>query len=105
MSHLGHKATWQVVGAMSSIPPNADIHRRGLHVRLVPFSDVDAPPLQGPRMRLAGGPGELQKSLLAARVVQQSSIALQTMMTISFIPTRASAVIPLLLDYSSSGKE
>jgi hypothetical protein len=26
-------------------------------------------------------------------------------MTLSFIPTRASAATPLLLDYSSSGKE
>ena len=90
---------------MSALPPEADIRKRIEHVYFVPCSDVDAPPLQGPRMRLADGPGELQKSLLAARVGQRSSIALLTMMTISFIPTRASAAIPLLLDYSLSGKE
>jgi len=26
---------------MSVIPPKADIHRRGLHVRLVPQADID----------------------------------------------------------------
>ena len=36
---------------MSALPPEADIRKRIEHVYFVPCSDVDAPPLQGPRMR------------------------------------------------------
>ena len=28
---------------MSVIPPKADIHQRGLHVRYVPLTDIDVP--------------------------------------------------------------
>ena len=34
MSALGHERTSRHVRVMSVIPPKADIHQRGLHVRL-----------------------------------------------------------------------
>jgi hypothetical protein len=39
MSALGHERTSRHVRFMSVIPLKADIHRRGLHVRLVPKAD------------------------------------------------------------------
>jgi hypothetical protein len=38
-SEMGHKATCREVGAMSSIPPKADIRQREWDVRLVPCVD------------------------------------------------------------------
>jgi hypothetical protein len=40
MSALGHKQTSRHVRVMSVIPLKADIHQRGLHVRLVPGADL-----------------------------------------------------------------
>ena len=40
-SALGHKRTWCHVRVMSVIPFKADIHQRGLYVRLVPKADFD----------------------------------------------------------------
>jgi hypothetical protein len=39
---MGHKRPSRHVGVMSVIPLKADIHRRGLHVRLVPLDTVAA---------------------------------------------------------------
>ena len=39
MSALGHEQTSRHVRVMSVIPLKADIHPRGLHVRLVPKTD------------------------------------------------------------------
>ena len=40
MSPLGHEQTSRHVRVMSVIPLKADIHQRGLHVRLVPKADL-----------------------------------------------------------------
>ena len=40
MSALGHEQTSRHVRVMSVIPLKADIHQRGLHVRLVPKADM-----------------------------------------------------------------
>ena len=40
MSALGHEQTSRHVRVMSVIPLSADIHQRGLHVPLVPITDV-----------------------------------------------------------------
>ena len=40
MSVVGHEQTSHHVRVMSVIPLKADIHQRGLHVRLVPTADV-----------------------------------------------------------------
>jgi hypothetical protein len=40
MSGLGHEQTSRHVCVMSVIPLKADIHQRGLHVRLVPRPDM-----------------------------------------------------------------
>ena len=40
MSALGQKRTSKHVRAMSALPPKADIHRRGRHVRFVPKADM-----------------------------------------------------------------
>ena len=40
MSALGHEPTSRHVRVMSVIPLKADIHQRGLHVRLVPEADT-----------------------------------------------------------------
>ena len=40
MSALGHEQTSRHVRVMSVIPLKADIHQRGLHVRLVPIADI-----------------------------------------------------------------
>ena len=40
MSALGHEQTSRHVRVMSVIPLKADIHQRGLHVRLVPTADI-----------------------------------------------------------------
>ena len=37
---MGHERTSRHVRFMSVIPLKADIHRRGLHVRLVPLADI-----------------------------------------------------------------
>ena len=42
MSALGQKQASRHVRVMSVIPLKADIHQRGLHVRLVPEADVVA---------------------------------------------------------------
>ena len=39
-SALGHEQTSLHVRVMSFIPLKADIHQRGVHVRLVPEADV-----------------------------------------------------------------
>jgi len=44
MSALGQKQTWQPGGAMSALPPKADIGRRELNVCFVPKADI-LPPL------------------------------------------------------------
>jgi hypothetical protein len=41
---MGQKQTSRHVHVMSVIPLKADIHQRGLHVRLVPVADVGASP-------------------------------------------------------------
>jgi hypothetical protein len=51
MSALGHEQTSRHIRLTSVIPLKADIHRRGLHVRLVPEADVAAD------SRRASGPG------------------------------------------------
>ena len=40
MSAVGHEQTSRHVHVMSVIPLKADIHQRGLHVRLVPLADI-----------------------------------------------------------------
>ena len=40
MSAWGHEQTSRHVRVMSVIPLKADIHQRGLHVRLVPKADI-----------------------------------------------------------------
>src|SRR6185312_5594238 len=40
MSALGHEQTSPHVRVMSVLPLKADIHQRGLHVRLVPLADI-----------------------------------------------------------------
>jgi hypothetical protein len=40
MSAMGHEQTSHHVRVMSVIPLKADIHQRGLHVRLVPEADI-----------------------------------------------------------------
>ena len=40
MSALGHEQTSRHVRVMSVIPLKADIHQRGLQVRLVPITDI-----------------------------------------------------------------
>ena len=60
MSALGHEQTSRHVLVTSVIPLKADIHRRGLHVRLVPSTDI-ASPHAATRLRqrflyLASGP-------------------------------------------------
>ena len=40
MSALGHEQTSRNVRVMSVVPLKADIHQRGVHVRLVPKADV-----------------------------------------------------------------
>ena len=40
MSAMGHEQTSRHVRVMSVIPLKADIHQRGLHVRLVPEADI-----------------------------------------------------------------
>ena len=40
MSALGHEQTSRHVRVMSVLPLKADIHQRGLHVRLVPQADI-----------------------------------------------------------------
>ena len=73
------------------------------NVRFVPFPDVDAPPLQRPRMRLAGGP---ESSEVCWRPGSDNSRALPADHDDHLIHSdEASAAMPLLLDYSSSGKE
>jgi hypothetical protein len=59
---LGHEQTSRNVRVMSVIPPKADIHQRGLHVRLVPEADITRvlshfgnPPRFG-RLPVLGGP-------------------------------------------------
>jgi hypothetical protein len=42
MSALGHEQTSRHVRVVSVIPLKADIHQRGLHVRLVPLADMRA---------------------------------------------------------------
>ena len=42
MSAMGHEQTSRRVRIMSVIPLKADIHHRGLHVRLVPLADLNA---------------------------------------------------------------
>jgi hypothetical protein len=39
-SALGHEQTSRQVRLMSLIPLKVDVHRRGLHVRLVPLADI-----------------------------------------------------------------
>jgi hypothetical protein len=48
MSALGHEQTSRHVRVMSVIPLKADIHQRGLHVRLVPLADITAVMKLGP---------------------------------------------------------
>ena len=38
---MGHKQTSRDVRVTSALPPIADIHQRGLHIRLVPRTDID----------------------------------------------------------------
>ena len=40
MSALGHEQTSRHVSVMSVIPLKADMDQRGLHVRLVPITDI-----------------------------------------------------------------
>ena len=40
MSALGHEQTSRHVRVMSVLPLKADIHQGGLHVRLVPATDI-----------------------------------------------------------------
>ena len=40
MSAKGHEQTSRHGRVMSVIPVKADIHQRGLHVRLVPLADI-----------------------------------------------------------------
>ena len=40
ISAVGHEQTSRHVRVMSVIPLKADIHQRGLHVRLVPKADI-----------------------------------------------------------------
>jgi hypothetical protein len=40
MSALGQKQTSRHARVMSALPPIADIHQHGLHVRLVPQADI-----------------------------------------------------------------
>ena len=39
-SDMGHEQTSRHVRYMSVLPLKADIHKRGLHVRLVPLTDI-----------------------------------------------------------------
>jgi len=42
MSALGHERTSRHARIMSVLPLKADIHMRGLQVRLVPIADIEA---------------------------------------------------------------
>src|SRR5262245_42931777 len=43
MSALGQKRTFECAGAMSALPPKADIRRHDWHVRFVPLTDIGTP--------------------------------------------------------------
>jgi hypothetical protein len=58
-STLGHEQTSRHIRVMS-IPFKADIHQRGLHVRLVPEADIGLGLTEG---RLAGPPGGMSSAL------------------------------------------
>ena len=45
---MGHEQTSRHVRVMSVIPLKADIHQRGLHVRLVPQADIERGPPRAP---------------------------------------------------------
>jgi hypothetical protein len=48
---MGHERTSRHVRFVSVIPLKADIHQRGLHVRLVPQADVSLPAFELPRSK------------------------------------------------------
>jgi hypothetical protein len=67
MSASGHEQTSRHVRVMSVIPLKADIHQRGLHVRLVPEADINyhlfsAVVIALIRLFQFGGPVEIRPS-------------------------------------------
>jgi len=80
MSALGQKQTSQRVGAMSALPPKADIAESDWHVRFVPKADIAtsqfAPQIRHSRPKLGMGTPCIRRSLLLLSYKPNQSLAL-----------------------------
>src|SRR6476659_11025942 len=88
MSALGHEQTSRHVRVMSAIPLKADIHRRGLHVRLVPEADMRHVPVSAKWHRLAECDGARARLCLFCYGVQRNGRVHQWRGPLSLDPGR-----------------